>query len=253
MRVQAILAALGLILAAPAALAAQAVSLRAAPVDDDGLVTLGDIFANAGSAGSIAVAPRTGRTLMLDARTVQAAASRAGLYWPNAEAVSRIVVVSAAQAAPSGAASAGAVAARGNVEVLTYARSLAAGEIVQPQDLVWARLAAAPADAPSEADQVIGLAARRPVRAGAAVSSRDVGAAQVIRAGEMITVRYDADGVSLALQGKAMANGAQGEPVAVQNLQSKKVIQAIVTGPGEAVVGPYAIQARSLPSRYAAR
>ena len=31
---------------------------------------------------------------------------------------------------------------RGNVEVLTYARSLAAGEIVQPQDLVWGKAAA---------------------------------------------------------------------------------------------------------------
>jgi flagella basal body P-ring formation protein FlgA len=32
--------------------------------------------------------------------------------------------------------------ARGNVEVLAYARSLAAGEIVQPQDLVWVKMAA---------------------------------------------------------------------------------------------------------------
>jgi flagella basal body P-ring formation protein FlgA len=141
------------------------------------------------------------------------------------------------------------------VEVLAYARSLSAGEIVQPQDLVWVKMAGAPMDAPRDADAIIGLAAKRPLREGAAVQSRDVGAAQVIKSGDMITVTYEDGGISLSLQGKAMAAAATGDLFAVQNTLSKKVIQAVATGPGSAAVGPQAqsLQARSQPVRFAAR
>ena len=147
-------------------------------------------------------------------------------------------------------------AAAGNVQVLTYTRSLAAGEILQPTDLVWTKAAAAPNDAPSDAEAVLGQAAKRPLRAGAVVQARDTGSAMVIKAGDIVTVSCDADGVSVSLQGKAMAAAGVGEPLAVQNTTSKKVVQALVTGPGQAVVGPAADQLKSAPShtvRYAAR
>ena len=204
-----------------------------------------------GAAGKTPVAAKPGASMVLDAAAVQGLARRAGLDWANAEGFRRIVVRSAA-AGPGLAAA--APAARGNVEVLTYARSLAAGEIVQPQDLVWAKVAAAPADAPGDAEMVIGLAARRPLRAGAAVSARDVSAPQVIKAGEMITVLYENDGISLALQAKAMAGAALGDSFAVQNTASKKVISAVASGPGQALVGPAADQMRALPrAQYALR
>ena len=76
----------------------------------------------------------------------------------------------------------------------------------------------------------------------------------MIKAGDIVTVTYEADGVSLALQGKAMGAAGVGETLAVQNTASKKIIQAMVTGPGQAVVGPAADQLKSARStRYAAR
>ena len=100
-------------------------------------------------------------------------------------------------------------------------------------------------EAARDADVVIGLAARRPLRAGAAVSARDVSAPQVIKAGELIVVNYQDGGISLSLQGKAMAAAGLGETVSVQNTTSKKIIQAVASGPGEAVVGPAAEQFRA--------
>jgi flagella basal body P-ring formation protein FlgA len=101
---------------------------------------------------------------------------------------------------------------------------------------------------------VIGLAARRPLRAGAVVTVHDLGAAQVIKSGEAVTVTFAADGVALSLQGKAMGAGAVGEVLNVQNTASKKVIQAVVTGPGQAVVGPAATRLKAAgPARYALR
>jgi flagella basal body P-ring formation protein FlgA len=229
------------------ALAGQPVTLKAETVDDDGMVTLGDLFDGAGAAGRVSVAVRPGNGVVLDALAVQAIARRSGLDWANAEGIRRIVV-------RGGVATASATSPRGNVDVLTYARNLVAGEIVQPADLVWGKAAATPADAPSDPDMVIGMAAKRALRAGATVSARDVGAAQVVKMGDIITVLYEADGVSLALQGKAMGAAGVGESLAVQNIASKKIIQAMVTGPGQAVVGPAADQMKTNRStRYAVR
>lgn len=222
------------LLATPA-LAGTPVTLKAETLDTDGMVTLSDLFDGAGAAGKTPIAAKPGAAIILDARAVQGAAHRAGLDWANAEGVRRIVVRSGASAA-GGAAT--PVAARGNVEVLTYARNLTAGEIVQPEDLAWGKVAAAPFDAPNDAEAVIGQAARRPLRAGAAVSNRDVAAPQVIKSGELITVLYQDGGISLALQGKAMGSAGVGEPLTVQNVTSKKSLQAVAIGPGQAAVGP---------------
>jgi len=233
------------------------VTLRMDTTDADGRITLGDLFDGvSGAAANIVVAARLGPTAVLDAGQVQVSARRAGFDWTNSNGIRRIIV---REGQDNGGVAAGgrtlAGAARGNVEVLAYARSLSAGEIVQPQDLVYVKMAGAPMDAPRDADAVIGLAAKRPLREGAAVQSRDVAAAQVIKTGDLITVTYDDGGISLSLQGKAMAAAATGDVFAVQNTLSKKIIQAVATGPGSAAVGPEAqsLQARSQPVRFAAR
>ena len=237
-------------LAGPA-FAGQAVSLKMDTTDADGRVTLGDLFDGAGSASNVLVATRVGSTAVLDAGQVQSAARRAGLNWTNSQGLRRIIV---RQGIDGGGNGVGVVRARGNVEVLAYARSLSAGEIVQPQDLIWVKMAASPSDAPQDADALIGMSAKRPLREGAAASLRDVSAAQVIKNGDIITVTYENGGITLALQGKAMTAAAAGEVVSVQNTLSKKIIQAVATGPGSAMVGPQAqsLQTRS-SIRYAAR
>lgn len=240
-------------LSAPA-FAGTPVSLRMDTTDADGRITLGDLFDGvSGPAANLVVAARMGPTAVLDAGQVQVSARRAGFDWSNSSGIRRIIVREGVD--NGGVSAAGAAAARGNVEVLAYARSIMAGEIVQPQDLVWVKMAGSPADAPRDSDVVIGLAAKRPLREGAAVSMRDVGAAQVIKSGDLVTVTYDDGGISLSLQGKAMAAAATGDVFAVQNTLSKKIIQAVATGPGSAAVGPQAqaLQARSQSIRFAAR
>jgi flagella basal body P-ring formation protein FlgA len=83
------------------------------------------------------------------------------------------------------------------------------------------------------------------MREGDAVEARDLTAPLVIKAGEMVMVTYADGGVSLTMQAKAMANAAAGEAVNVQNPVSKKVIEAMATAPGEAVVGPEALRLKA--------
>ncbi|MFY8139355.1 MAG: flagellar basal body P-ring formation chaperone FlgA [Caulobacter sp.] len=241
----ALLLALGAALAASPALAGP-VSLKADVADSDGRVTLGDLFDGAGGAAGMLVATRVGPTVVLDAGAVQMMARRAGLDWSNPNGLRRIVV--------RGGAAASAPAGRGNVEVLTWARSLNAGEIVQPEDMVWGKAAGAPSDAPRDADAIIGMAARRPLREGASVSLRDVSAQQVIKAGEMVQITWSSGGITLSLQGKAMSPAAVGQTFNVQNTVSKKLIEAVATAPGQAVTGPEALRLKAAgPAQYAAR
>jgi len=248
-----VLSSLAALLIATPALAGTSVSLRSDTTDADGRITLGELFDGAGAASGVVVAARVGPSAVLDAGAVQIAARRAGLDWDNANGVRRIIVRQGSDAGLVGGPSG---AQRGNVEVLAYARSLATGEIVQPEDLVWVKMASGPSDAPRDADDVIGMTVKRPLRQGAAASLRDVSTPQVIKAGDIVAVTYEDAGVALTLQGKAMAAAAIGESLMVQNTASKKIIETVVTGPGSTAVGPQAMRlkaTRNSTLRYAAR
>lgn len=244
-------------LAAPAL--AGPVSLLPDPVDDDGRVTLGELFDDAGAASGVVVGQRLGATAVFEASQIQAAARRAGLDWANPQGLRRIVVREggAAPAEASARPAAATVASRpgATVEVLTYARSLAAGDIVQPADVVWSTVQAhqAPAGGPQDADQVVGLSAKRALRAGAAVTSRDLASPQVIARNDMVEVAYVVGGVELTVTGKATRNASAGEPLPVLNVQSGRTIDAVAVSPGRAVAGPAAQMARANPQQFAAR
>ncbi|MFC5374216.1 flagellar basal body P-ring formation chaperone FlgA [Brevundimonas faecalis] len=261
-----------LILAAVIAMAAQPalagpVDLIPDPVDDDGRVTLGDLFDGAGAAAEVLVGRRAGATVVFEAAQVQAVARGAGLEWSNPQGLRRIVVrqgaapVGGALSAENSARPASAdVSARAGavVEVLTYARSLSAGETVQPEDVVWSTVQAhqAPSGAPRDAEQVIGLSARRALRAGSAVAVRDLAAPQVIARNDMVEVAYMVGGVELTVTGKAVRDASAGDPVPVLNMQSGRTIDAVAVAPGRAVAGPAAQAAQAArrnPQQFAAR
>ena len=212
-------------------------------------ITLGDLFEHAGAAGATVVgaaAPAGGQTV-LDAAMVQAAARRAGLDWSNREGRRRLIVASADKDAPRAAA---ASASKGRRQVLAYARNINSGEIVGASDLVWSEEAVAPGDAVADADAAVGMAARRPLRMGAAAAAHDLGAPRVIKRDDPVQVAFEEDGIALALTGKAMGDAAVGDAVTVMNPASKKPIDAVASGPGRAVVGAAAqqLRARAFPN-----
>jgi flagella basal body P-ring formation protein FlgA len=237
------LAALALALLAFPAAAGTPVSLNANLVDTTGHVTLGELFSDAGPARDVVVAERAGPSVVLDAAAVQSFARRYGLDWDNPRGIARIIVHSTG---PAGAATR-------NLEILTFARSLATGEIVQPSDIVWAKAAGAPYDAPSAADQVIGMATRHPVREGDAVLTHDVAPPMVVKIGDTVLVTYADEGITVTLEGKAMASAAVGDILNVQNPASKKLIEAVATGLDQAAVGPEALRIRADRPQIASR
>jgi flagella basal body P-ring formation protein FlgA len=239
-----ILLALAVISANPAH-ADTPVTLVANPTDSTGHVTLGELFDDAGPARDVVVAERPGRTVVLDAEAVRGFARRYGLDWANPNGIARIIVRSDVAGPAVGA----------NREILTYTHSLSTGQIVQPSDLIWSKAAASPVDAPSSVDAIVGMAARKPLREGDPVLTRDVSAPMVIKAGDTVLVTYADEGVTLTLEAKALTNASVGESLNVLNTASKKQIEVVATGADQAVVGPEAarLKAERNPSQIAFR
>ncbi len=66
-----------------------------------------------------------------------------------------------------------------------------------------------------------------------------------VKRSEMVAVTWTQNGLSLTLSGPAQKDGAVGDVIQVQNPSSKKMIDAVVTGPGSAVSGQAAAQLRN--------
>ena len=63
-------------------------------------------------------------------------------------------------------------------------------------------------------------------------------AERVISRNDIVEVLYEADGVRLTISGRAEGNAAEGQRLAIRNLQSGRVFDAVAVAPGQAVAGP---------------
>jgi flagella basal body P-ring formation protein FlgA len=128
------------------------------------------------------------------------------------------------------------------VEVAVLNRSLKRGESVKAGDISLERRRrdSVPADAQEDAAQLVGREARRVLSAGSLVRQGDLIRPELVARGDVVTIVYQGPGLVLTLRGRATESGALGDTIAVVNPQSKKVLQANVTGPGTVSVAPAA-------------
>jgi len=223
--------------------------LKAAVTDADGRITLGDLFDNAGAAAHVVLGTRVGQTAVLDAGRVQVMARQAGVFWDNPQGLRRIIVSAGAdgsvQVASAQAASASAAQAGRTREMLVFSRAMSANEIVSPSDVSYQPVQSHMATgAGLEAAEVIGKSVRYPVREGAVVRGADLSNPVVIKRSQQVDVSWQTGSLTLSMSGIAQKDAAVGDVLMVQNPQSKKLVEVVVTGPGTAVTGTSATQLR---------
>ena len=61
---------------------------------------------------------------------------------------------------------------------------------------------------------------------------------ELVQRNETVTLHYEVPGIVLTMRGKALESGAEGDSVSVLNVQSKRTIQGVVTGPGHVTMTP---------------
>lgn len=120
------------------------------------------------------------------------------------------------------------------IEAAVPVRSLARGEVLKAADVAIERRPKAEiaSDTVRDPGNAVGMAARRALRAGQPLHAADLMKPEIVQKNESVTLVYEVPGLILAIRGKAIDSGAQGDVVNVLNIQSKRTVQGTVVGPG---------------------
>jgi flagella basal body P-ring formation protein FlgA len=231
------------------------VILKATAVVDGPSIRLGDVFANIdGRQGSvpIAVAPAPGSRVVIDARMLDRIAETYHLPWRSASVRDQVVVqrrASGGGVAPPGLLPATATAAAEDkglpavaldrlLRVPVPARRIDRGERIGNADIQWVTLRESEVPAHSFLDdrEFAGLSAKRALKPGAPIRKADVGQPVLVSKGQLVTIELNTPYMALTVRGKALENGGEGETIRISNEQSRAVVEAMITGPGRAVI-----------------
>jgi flagellar basal body P-ring formation protein FlgA len=74
------------------------------------------------------------------------------------------------------------------------------------------------------------------VSAGTPLRNADLMKPEIVQKNDTVMLHYEVPGIVLTLRGKALESGAEGDMISVLNVNSKRTIQGIVTGPGRVTV-----------------
>ena len=120
------------------------------------------------------------------------------------------------------------------VEAAVLTRAVERNDILKSSDVVIERRPKAEVgnDIASR-ERAVGMQARKQMRAGQALKAADLGRPDMVSRDQSVTLIYEAPGLYLTGRGKAVDSGTEGDTVSVVNLQSKRTVQGVVTGPGQ--------------------
>lgn len=131
------------------------------------------------------------------------------------------------------------------VEFVVLARPLNRGEVIRAGDVTIERrprqeLGGLSADTVTSPTQAVGQAARRPLTPGRAFRTGDLMRPELVERNANVMILYEMPGFTLTLRGRAVETGSEGDVIQVQNLQTRRVIQATVSGLNRVTVAPRA-------------
>lgn len=208
-------------------------------------ITLGDVADASGPLAKVRVAPspEPGQTLALDPNFVGNIARANGVYFPASHTgpirVSRTTATHHTTSTGQTARTVPQNAPRNDAQVLVLTRDVKRGDILSANDMEWI-------DAPTNLrnlstfprlkTEAIGKEVRRTLRAGREFRASDLATPALIAKGDPVTLIYASGGLTLTVSGRALTDAAANEPVRIMNNYSKRAIDAVATGAGEAHV-----------------
>jgi flagella basal body P-ring formation protein FlgA len=89
----------------------------------------------------------------------------------------------------------------------------------------------------SDPEQAIGKKLTRPLQADQVLTPAVLQLAESVRRGDQVVITARSGGISVRMQGEALAGGTLGQQISVRNLSSQRVIKAKVVGPGQVEAG----------------
>jgi len=124
------------------------------------------------------------------------------------------------------------------LEVPVLNRAMARGEQVRASDIRLERRPRSDVQSVALADPAMltGRVSRSALQAGAVLRDSDLARQELVEKNGIVAVVYETPGLALSMRGKATEAGGLGDTILVLNPQSKRTLQAVVTGPGTVTV-----------------
>jgi flagellar basal body P-ring formation protein FlgA len=122
------------------------------------------------------------------------------------------------------------------IDALTVDHPIERGELLKGSDLVVQRRPKSEGPAITDIRAAVGLAARHQLRPGQPLHEADLMKPAIVQRNDTVTIVYEAPGFTLTLRGQAQDAGAIGDTISVLNVESKRVVQGVVSGPGRVTV-----------------
>lgn len=135
------------------------------------------------------------------------------------------------------------------LRVVVPAHDIPRGQTIGDSDLLYQMVPSVQPGVVMSMNDLTGMEARRYLHAGETVRGDDVRHPVVVTKGSLVTMTFNAPGITLTATGKAMSEGGVGETVTVVNPISYRQIACTVIGPGAVRADSAGI---SLPGRLAA-
>ncbi|MGD9920615.1 MAG: flagellar basal body P-ring formation chaperone FlgA [Pseudorhodoplanes sp.] len=123
-------------------------------------------------------------------------------------------------------------------DAVVLRRAVARGDVLREDDVALEKRpkAEVQADAVRDTAAAVGMALQQTLRPGQVIRSHDLVRPQLVKRGEPVIIVYEVPGITLTVRGKMEDSGSLDDTVNVLNVQSKRVIQGVVSGPGQVTV-----------------
>jgi len=123
------------------------------------------------------------------------------------------------------------VASPAAADVLVAARTLRAGSLVEAGDVILLS-DPAPLGAAQSPDEAVGLEARVTLYARRPIPVASLGPPALVERKQLVTLVFQASGLEIRADGRALGRGAEGETVRIMNLSSRSTVSGTIAGPG---------------------
>jgi flagellar basal body P-ring formation protein FlgA len=122
------------------------------------------------------------------------------------------------------------------IPAVTVDHPVERGDVLKASDLSITRRPKSEGPAIADIGAAVGMSARHQLRPGQPLHEADVMKPMVVQRNDTVTIVYEAPGLMLTLRGQAQDAGGLGDTISVLNVQSKRVVQGVVSGPGRVTV-----------------
>jgi flagellar basal body P-ring formation protein FlgA len=123
-------------------------------------------------------------------------------------------------------------------EIAVLVNDVERGEAIKAKDLTLVRRPASQIghDVIGSMNDLIGMVPRRALRAGEPLRSAEMAKPILVEKNQLVSVTYASKGLALTMRGRAQSNGTMGETIRIQNTQSKRIVEGVVSGQGQVII-----------------